>query len=133
MSDDTDRFLAEIQALARSGKKIDAIKLYRERTGVDLVTAKDAVETLARGTPPASEPPSDEWIQAEIVPLLTEGMKIQAIKVYRQKTALGLMEAKEAIEAIAQERGIVLPASSGCFGALLLVVITPMAILWLVA
>ena len=35
---------ADIQALVSSGKKINAIKLYRERTGVGLAEAKDAIE-----------------------------------------------------------------------------------------
>jgi ribosomal protein L7/L12 len=36
--------LADIRALAQSGKKIEAIKLYRERTGAGLAEAKTAVE-----------------------------------------------------------------------------------------
>lgn len=38
--------LAEIRELARSGKKIHAIKLYRSVTGAGLAEAKDAVEQL---------------------------------------------------------------------------------------
>jgi hypothetical protein len=34
----------DIQQLLNSGKKINAIKLYRERTGVGLAEAKDAIE-----------------------------------------------------------------------------------------
>lgn len=41
--------LKEIVTLARAGKKIEAIKVYRELFGVDLATAKDAVERLERG------------------------------------------------------------------------------------
>lgn len=37
---------AEILDLMRRGQKIQAIKLYRERTGVGLKEAKDAVEAL---------------------------------------------------------------------------------------
>jgi len=37
----------QIAALLRQGKKIQAIKLYRERMGVGLKEAKDAVETFA--------------------------------------------------------------------------------------
>jgi ribosomal protein L7/L12 len=33
----------------RRGKKIQAIKIYREATGVGLKQAKDAVEAMARG------------------------------------------------------------------------------------
>jgi ribosomal protein L7/L12 len=40
--------LAEVRHLARQGKKIQAIKVYREHTGVGLKEAKDAVEQLER-------------------------------------------------------------------------------------
>lgn len=39
-------WMAEVQALVRGGKKIAAIKLYREKTGVGLKEAKDAVEAM---------------------------------------------------------------------------------------
>jgi hypothetical protein len=39
---------ADIQQLVNSGKKINAIKLYRERTGVGLAEAKDAIEAFER-------------------------------------------------------------------------------------
>ncbi|MEV1084372.1 ribosomal protein L7/L12 [Streptomyces sp. NPDC050211] len=38
--------LSEVEVLLRKGKKIQAIKLYREITGADLVEAKAAVERL---------------------------------------------------------------------------------------
>jgi ribosomal protein L7/L12 len=38
---------AEVTALLREGKKIQAIKAYRDRTGADLKEARDAVERLA--------------------------------------------------------------------------------------
>jgi len=40
-------WLAEVRALKESGKLINAIKLYREKTGVGLKEAKDAVEGMA--------------------------------------------------------------------------------------
>ncbi|MBZ0300416.1 MAG: ribosomal protein L7/L12 [Anaerolineae bacterium] len=40
---------AELRDLLASGKKIEAIKFYRERTGLGLKEAKDAVEDLERG------------------------------------------------------------------------------------
>ena len=43
--------LKEIADLARAGKKIDAIKLYRAMFNVGLAEAKDAVEALASGRP----------------------------------------------------------------------------------
>lgn len=38
----------EIRALIRADRKIEAIKLVRERTGLGLAEAKDAVEALER-------------------------------------------------------------------------------------
>ena len=39
-------WMAEVKALKDSGKLINAIKLYRERTGLGLKEAKDAVEAM---------------------------------------------------------------------------------------
>jgi ribosomal protein L7/L12 len=38
--------LDDVRALLRAGKKIQAIKAYRELTGADLKEAKDAVERM---------------------------------------------------------------------------------------
>ncbi len=38
----------EVVALLQQDKKIHAVKLYREATGSDLLTAKNAVEEIAR-------------------------------------------------------------------------------------
>lgn len=39
-------WLTEVRTLVRQGKKIQAIKVYREGTGVGLKEAKDAVEAM---------------------------------------------------------------------------------------
>jgi ribosomal protein L7/L12 len=36
----------EVASLVREGKKIEAIKLYREMTGADLGSAREAVESV---------------------------------------------------------------------------------------
>ena len=41
-----DTIRSEVERLARAGKKIDAIKLVRERTGLGLKEAKEFVESL---------------------------------------------------------------------------------------
>jgi ribosomal protein L7/L12 len=41
-----DSALDEVAALARGGRKIEAIKRYRELTGVGLKDAKDAVDSI---------------------------------------------------------------------------------------
>ncbi len=44
--EDEDAAIAEVRALLRAGRKIEAIKRYREVTGVGLKDAKDAVEAM---------------------------------------------------------------------------------------
>jgi ribosomal protein L7/L12 len=39
-------YVNEVVALARAGKTIDAIKLFRESTGASLMEAKEAVEKI---------------------------------------------------------------------------------------
>ena len=40
--------LAEITHLLARGRKIDAIKVYRQYTGMDLLGAKEAVDSIER-------------------------------------------------------------------------------------
>jgi large subunit ribosomal protein L7/L12 len=42
----TTEWMAEVRELVASGNKIEAIKVYREHTGLGLKEAKDAVEGL---------------------------------------------------------------------------------------
>jgi hypothetical protein len=97
--------------LLRAGRKIEAIKKYRELTGVGLKEAKDAVEALERGEPPplptAPPPGEPRHITGEMAiddPELrghvSAGRLIEAIKRYRELTGLGLKESKDAIEAL---------------------------------
>ncbi len=48
--------LSEVQALAEAGRKIDAIRSYRELTGASLADAKSAVEALVPDSPVAPAP-----------------------------------------------------------------------------
>jgi ribosomal protein L7/L12 len=94
--------IQEIVAIARSGNKIEAIKQYRELTGVGLKEAKDTVEALVEGR--QVEIHTMHVLQTtageDIVELIQRGNKIEAIKRYREQTGLGLKESKDAIEAI---------------------------------
>jgi len=134
-----DALPAVRDAIAR-GNLIEAIKIYRERTGAGLKESKDAVERIAAGlrTPegdaaPATGPLRDEDL-TQIHGMLQRGEKINAIKVYRERTGVGLKEAKDAVEALEKRPAPVpeavpagqltqVPASrGGCLGILLLVV-----------
>ena len=88
-----------VRALLAARKKIAAIKLYREHTGVGLKDAKDAVETIERGhTPVAPVAPLTDPQSVEEI--LRRGNKIAAIKRYREETGSSLKEAKDAVEEI---------------------------------
>jgi len=133
--------LAAIQAAIADGNKIEAIKLLREATGLDLLRSKEAVEKLEAGVDPdvfLSHPPSSAPEPHLTFPAvraaLASGHTIEAIKLYREVTGCGLAEAKSAVDQMAKESHD-LPASSfplpppgplpsnratstGCFGLL---------------
>ncbi len=109
----------QVSSLARAGNKIEAIKRYREATGVGLKEAKDAVEALARGEPlmaaaqPAwSAPAAPTDLEAEIRALTLEGNKLAAIARYRAATGLSLLEAKNAVEALEHGQALPLPKAA---------------------
>jgi ribosomal protein L7/L12 len=120
----TAAFADKLLDLLQQGRKIEAIKLFREFTGVGLSEAKDAVETfsLAHGMSrhggdqviapddfgvavisPQRQVQIPPALSAELMRLCGQGQKIEAIKLMREKTGLGLKEAKDAVEAL--ERG----------------------------
>ena len=110
--------LAAIRAMIAGGNKIEAIKLLREATGLDLMRSKEAVEKLEAGVDPAvflSRSPSPEPELHLTFPAvraaLAAGHTIEAIKLYREATGCGLAEAKSAVDQMAKESHD-LPASS---------------------
>jgi ribosomal protein L7/L12 len=114
----------DILSMLEQGRKIDAIRMYREQTGAGLREAKDAVEALERGgslpkgAPIAGTAGVRADLKADIWALMQDGQKIQAIKFYRERTGCGLKQAKDAVEAVAREHGVA-PNSAGCFGMIL--------------
>ncbi len=98
--------ILEIVTLAQGGQKIEAIKRYRLLFDVDLKVAKDAVEALAGGgTAPArvQQFSQESGNLAEVARLVRANQKIEAIKMCREITGLGLKEAKDLVDAL--ERG----------------------------
>ena len=113
-----------IRQLVQDGKKIEAIKLVREQTDLGLREAKDAVEAIERGETPDLRPATvtaTHGMTSEdlntIKELLWQNKKIEAIKLYREKTGVGLREAKDAIEAIEATGSPPLPGLPGQSGA----------------
>jgi ribosomal protein L7/L12 len=100
--------MAQIQRLVAQGKKIQAIKLVREHTGLGLKEAKDLVDRMADSATVAALdlpaagpqlPPSSDEVMARVRALAAQGKKINAIKELRDHTpGLGLKEAKDIVE-----------------------------------
>ena len=92
----------EIQALLDGGNTIEAIKLYRELTGVGLKEAKEYVDGLEAGAQPLPSaptvPPAGDL--AEVQALAHAGNTIEAIKLYRELTGVGLKEAKDYVDSL---------------------------------
>lgn len=112
----------ELRGLLEQGRKIEAIKLYRERTGTGLREAKDAVEALQAGAALPSRNRLDPNLEQNLVVLLERGKKIDAIKEYREATGAGLKEAKDAVEALSAEYGLT-SVRAGCMGLLAMLAI----------
>src|SRR4051812_10167619 len=117
-----------VRGAVLAGRKIEAIKIYREQTGLGLAEAKQAVETLERQLRQEEAasvavkmpgPGAADQTQ-QIIELLFAGRKIEAIKVYRTQTGAGLKEAKDAVENLEAELRISSPgffaqkSGSGC-------------------
>jgi ribosomal protein L7/L12 len=102
-----ERWNQEIRALLGEGRKFQAIKLYRPRSGVRLRQAQEALEAIERGEPLSIPEMVDEPSERELAALPDQGQKIKAIKLYWARTGVRLKEAKDAVEAI--QRGERLP------------------------
>lgn len=100
------RFPAAATAALARGNRLEAIKLVREANhGVDLRGAMEAVEAHVSGRqrfPVDAEPPRPitpvHGLPAEAIAAISRGQLIEAIKMVRQATGLGLKEAKDLVD-----------------------------------
>ena len=104
---------AAIEALNK-GNLIEAIKLLRS-SGFGLKEAKDILDAYARGKPAPhapsfSAPSMGQSLPPDVVDALQKGHKIEAIRLMREQTGLGLKEAKDAVDGYQQMH---LPAAGG--------------------
>ncbi len=113
-------FERELTELLQAGRKLEAIKRFRELTGAGLKEAKDAVEAIEQGRPSALLGQPDEGFERELTGMLQAGRKIDAIKRFREQTGAGLKEAKEAVERLAAAQGLAASRGTGCLNVLLL-------------
>lgn len=96
-----------LEALGR-GQLIEAIKLLRA-SGIGLKQAKDVIEATikskAAAAPPAfSTGVTSQPLPMEVIAALQRKQKIEAVRLMREQTGLGLKEAKEAVEAYERTR-----------------------------
>jgi len=87
---------AEMELLA-TGPKIAAVKAYKDRTGVSLKAAKDAIDAVPVPTS-AIVSTSLKLTDAELR-MVADGRLVSAIKAYRDRTGVDLKTAKATIDA----------------------------------
>lgn len=102
-----------VRQLVSEGRKIQAIKVLRERTpGIGLKQAKAVIDAVENGTalhtalatsghrpPPAAAIPPD--LRDHLLRLIAQGRKIEAIKALRDRQpSLGLKQAKDLVESL---------------------------------
>ncbi|MCB9924894.1 MAG: hypothetical protein H6822_22130 [Planctomycetaceae bacterium] len=117
----------EVRSLLDKGKKIEAVKVYKDHFGCGLKDAKDAVESLQRGAslPSPSQPDAD--LDSQLLRLLGRGEKIKAVKLYRDQTGATLYDSKQAVEALAERHGIAVQGG-GCSGVVMISFVVLIAI-----
>jgi ribosomal protein L7/L12 len=134
----SDDNLERIRAELAAGHKIEAIKLFRAASGAGLAEAKRAVEALEAGQPIGEqgiESASDDQI-AKIQAAIFAGNKIQAIKLHRAATGLGLKESKDFVEALEAElrrtdpTRFTAPVGKGCGTTVLYLILALLLVAW---
>ena len=126
-----EQFEEEIRNLLESSNRIQAISRYREETGVGLAEAKNAVERLAAtGSLPERVPVDDSELFEEVARHPGRGEALLAIKLVRERTALGLKESKLVVDRIGVESGLLTQSGSGCLGVILLGISIPATTVW---
>ncbi|KIQ27873.1 ribosomal protein L7/L12 [Variovorax paradoxus] len=110
-----DKLPPEAVAALQRGNLIEAIKIVRDQTGMDLKSSKEAVERYANGEGGGADWQEGDWGRGEpegagmqgngpaAVPpaalaALAKGNKVEAIRLTREATGLGLAEAKRLVE-----------------------------------
>ncbi|AVQ80027.1 MULTISPECIES: hypothetical protein [Variovorax] len=93
-------------AALRRGRLIEAIKIVRDSTGMDLRSAKDAVERYAAwmGDPGRASPDVSAQdrgfasMPSTALTALAQGNKVEAVRLTRDATGLSLAAAKRLVE-----------------------------------
>jgi hypothetical protein len=86
-------FLGSRLSAASSSRSRDAARLATIERKLDLIMRRLEIEDPVPDTP-------------DVIGHLMQGQKIQAIKAYREQTGATLLDAKNAVEKIARDRGL---------------------------
>lgn len=102
-------FEAEVRMLIDYGNKIAAIRVVREKMGLDLKDAKDLVDRMEQGAPisAATDGPPHASAAADDTDrhartLIDKGHLLEAIKLVREQKGLDLKEAKAYVDRLQQ-------------------------------
>ena len=88
-----------VNAIER-GQLIEAIKLARAHTGGDLKRCKNVIDAYRADhpLPTAPQPDASFTMPPEAITAIQAGSKIEAIKILRERTGLGLKECKDLVD-----------------------------------
>ncbi len=100
--------LDEILALAQGGNLVEAVRRFRELTGMDIKAAKNTVEQMVsgrvmmadRGFTALLTPEERGQILEQVQELLRSDNKPEAIHRYREATDVSLTKAREVVERV---------------------------------
>jgi ribosomal protein L7/L12 len=94
----------DVTSLLQAGRKLDAIRVYREQTGANLKDATDVIKDLERQLDRGDQ--SEIEHDQDVATLLRAGRKIDAIRVYREQHGVSLREATGAINQMEKNLGL---------------------------
>jgi large subunit ribosomal protein L7/L12 len=94
-----------VASLLAQGGKLEAIKLVCERNRVPLSEAREVVERIGKEAAIVAPAPGlvetiqrAQQMSEEVRRLAARGQKVEAIKLLREKSGLGLKEAKDLVD-----------------------------------
>lgn len=122
-------WVADVRDLVAGGRKIEAVKVVRQQTGMGLKEAKDAVEAIAQGKPVTltstrvvGEPKSLD----AVVSALRAGDQEAAMRAYCEETGASFDEAQAVIEALRKGPATIGVTVSGTWVVMLLLTVVIM-------
>lgn len=94
----SDELQENILSLCQKGKKLEAVCLLMQKQKWTLKESKDYVDRLIREV--EENQYESQSLDEIVMQLCLAGKKIEAIKLIRKKTGLGLKESKEYVESL---------------------------------